>query len=303
LQDQPVNRFFLSLLLVLLAPANSGRPAAQPSSHLPIVLSHFGTKVKDMEASRRFWITTLGGKAGVAVRPDGPGRKPLHVAFPGIMVEMGPDKAEGGTNGSTIDHLGFEVKNLRKTVDSLKRAGFRIVTAAAMPPGRSVNDEIGILPDVRRSVAYVMSADDVEVELVENAAMTEPIAFSHVHFMAPPGQRPAMREWYKRALGATDGQSTSWYDALDMPEYQGLLLFSDAKGPVKGTTGRVLNHMGFEVKNLRRAYPDLKKRMPGLTEIGTYEPQPEVTFTFTKDPFGTDVQFGEHPAGLFFAEK
>ena len=299
-----MTRFSVALVAVaLMAFAGAGRPLAQPASHLPMVLSHFGTRVKDFDASKRFWITTLGGKPGIAVRPNGPGRKPLHVAFPGIMVEMGPDKAEGGSKGSTIDHLGFEVKDLRGMVDRLKKAGFRIVTAADMPAGGSVNGDIGMLPGSRRPVAYVMTADDVEVELLENGAMTEPIVFSHVHLMAPPGQRSTLRDWYKRALGATDGESGSWYDALDMPGYKGLLRFSEAKGPVKGTTGRVLNHMGFEVKNLRRAYPGLKKLIPGLGEIGTYEPQPEVIFTFTKDPFGTDVQFGEHPAGLFFSGK
>ena len=296
-----MNRFLVSLVVVVLALASTGRPSAQPSSHLPIVLSHFGTRVKDFDASKRFWITTLGGKPGIAVRPDGPGRKPLHVAFPGIMVEMGPDKVEGGSKGSTIDHLAFEVKDLRRMVDRLKAAQFRIVTAVEMPPGGSVNGDIGMLPGSRRSVAYVMTADDVEVELLENGAMTEPIVFSHVHLMAPRGQRSTLRDWYKHALGATEGESGAWYDALDMPGYKGLLRFSEAAGPVKGTTGRVLNHMGFEVKNLRGTYPGLKKRMPGLAEIGSYEPQPEVIFSFTKDPFGTDVQFGEHPAGLFFA--
>ena len=104
--------------------------------------------------------------------------------------------------------------------------------------------------DEKISVAYVMAPDAIKVELVENRKLPMPIAFHHVHLIAPRASLTAMRDWYVKMLGARAGKTTPFFESLDLPGLEGALAFSPAD-KVVGTTGRVVGHFGFEVKELQ----------------------------------------------------
>src|SRR5437667_5705197 len=81
----------------------------------------------------------------------------------------------GGSKGTTANHIGFSVPNLRPVVDKIKANGFRMVTSTEAPAGRAIKDDIAASPQPGgASIAFAMGPDDVKVELVEARNQTAP---------------------------------------------------------------------------------------------------------------------------------
>ena len=55
----------------------------------------------------------------------------------------------GGTVGTTVNHIGFAVPNLRKLLDKVKADGFSIVTREEVPPAIEVKDDIAYVDAVK----------------------------------------------------------------------------------------------------------------------------------------------------------
>ena len=114
---------------------------------------------------------------------------------------MRVQKPTGGTKGSTFDHVGLSVPNLRQVVDRIKANGYRMVTSAEAPPNIKVVDDIGIVEGGPVSgISYAMGPDDVKVEILELKAQTVPVASHHLHFFGPNKE---MQAWYIQTFGAT----------------------------------------------------------------------------------------------------
>src|ERR1700722_13287065 len=62
----------------------------------------------DIDAANQFW-NTLGGE------PAELGRLKM-TKFPGVLFLMRKGEPKGGTEGSTIDHIGFKVRNLKESL-------------------------------------------------------------------------------------------------------------------------------------------------------------------------------------------
>jgi hypothetical protein len=124
------------------------------------------------------------------------------VRFPNVLIFFRATQAPtGGTRGTTVNHIGFSVPNLRQMVDKVKANGFKMITvhgsAGAGSEGRH-----------RRSAAAGRGArspsrsapDDVKVEFLGSPQQTIPITLHHVHFFNP--KNSDMREWYVKTFGA-----------------------------------------------------------------------------------------------------
>ena len=192
---------------------------------------------------KKFWVDTLGG---VAVTIGTQNRE--IVKFPNALLFMNPGMPTGGSRGSTVNHIGFSVPNLRQTVDKLKAGGYKMVTAAEAPPTVKVQDDIGLTSggDVS-GIAYVIGPDDIKVEILEIKKQTMPIVSHHVHFFS---QKPEeVQAWYVKIFGSKPrAAATNGIIGSDLPGIG--LSFSPSPTPVVGTRGRVIDHIGFEVKGL-----------------------------------------------------
>ena len=71
-----------------------------------VVMGHLHFVVRDLEAHRRFWAA-LGGV------PIQNGTLQL-IQFPGTFVMLRQGNPTGGTIGSLIDHVGFQVNNMKE---------------------------------------------------------------------------------------------------------------------------------------------------------------------------------------------
>ena len=139
------------------------------------------------------------------------------------------------------------------------------------------------------SIAFVMGPDDVKVELLENRQQTTPIALHHVHFFGP--QNAEMRAWYEKVFGAKPRPPGGNFLVADLPGVA--LNFSPSPDPVIGTSGRSLDHLGFEIKDLEAFCKKLEAM--GITLNVTYRRAEALGLgvAFVTDPWGTSIELNE----------
>jgi len=250
----------------------------------PVVYGHHHLIVTDIDAHKKFWIDTLGGV------PAKLGASSVNVvALPNVLIVLTPGRPAGGTKGTTVNHVGFGVPNLRAMIDRIKANGFPIVTRAELSAQYEVKDDIGYVPDTKSSVAFVMAPDETKVEFVEDKSMNGAIALHHVHFNA--SDVTAMRDWYVKTFGARPGMRGSFV-AADLPGVN--LSFSPAPAAVVGTRGRVLDHIGFEIQSLEQFVKTSEsagvKIDRGYTKAAQYG---NLGIAFLTDPWGTYIELNE----------
>jgi catechol 2,3-dioxygenase-like lactoylglutathione lyase family enzyme len=284
------SRFALATLtLFALAPGSTAW--AQLIAEGPIVNGHHHLTVANVDASTKFWVDALGGV------PDTFGGKTPIVKFPNALVFLGTGKPEGGSKGSTVDHVAFSVRDLRQLVSRITAGGFQMVTAAEAPPNITVRDNIGIVEGGPVSgIAYALDPDGVKVEFVEMKGQAAPIASHHIHFFGP--DQNAMRAWYMKVFGAAEAASAN-PAAFVSASLPGLgMNFSPSQAAVAGTRGRALGHIGFEVQNLEAFTTRLEAQ--GMTLDVPYREVPAIgiAIAFITDPWGTYIELTEGLAAI-----
>jgi catechol 2,3-dioxygenase-like lactoylglutathione lyase family enzyme len=264
--------------LVLAAPASAQFVTTKDG---PIVYGHHHLASSNIEASSKFFAT-IGGVPGKFA-----GNNADIVKFPGVVIFFRAQAPTGGSKGTTADHLGLSVPNLRQTLDRLKAAGYRVVTAAEAPPAYKVENEIA-MPNATTKLAFVLGPDDVKVELLEAAQQTDPAKLHHVHFFGQQNQ--AMRDWYVKVFGAKP-RDTPNFLVGDLPGVA--LNFSAAAAPVAGTSGRAVDHVGFEIKDLEAFCKRLDEM--GIKQTVAFRKVPNwgLAIAFITDPWGTSIELTE----------
>lgn len=270
-----------ALLASLAVPAASAQLAAAKDG--PIVYGHHHLNVTNIDEHKKFWVNTLGGKSvKIGTSPN------EIVMFPNVLVFLRQQAPTGGTKGTTVNHLAFAVANLRQTVDKAKAAGYRIVTREEAGAYDDVKDDIAYNKEQKTYSAFVMGPDEVKVQLFEIKAQTTPIALHHIHFA---GQQAAeMKDWYVKTFGAKPGRRGS-FEAVDLPGVN--LSFSPATAPVVGTRGRVVDHIGFEVKDLEAFCRKLEGMGIKLDRPYTKVAALNIAIAFILDPWGTYIELTE----------
>jgi catechol 2,3-dioxygenase-like lactoylglutathione lyase family enzyme len=278
-------RFFLVALLVL-APVSRASAQLLAAKDGPIVYGHHHLVVTNVADHKKFWVDTLGGTA-ITI---GTQNREI-VKFPNALLFMNAGKPTGGSRGSTVNHLGLSVPNLRQTVDKLKAAGYTMVTATEAPAAVKVQDDIGLTSggDVS-GIAYVIGPDDVKVEIVEIKKQDVRIVSHHVHFFS---QEPEdVQAWYVKIFGSKPrAAATNGIIGSDLPGIG--LSVSNSPTPMAGTRGRVIDHIGFEVKGLEAFVKKLEAQGIKLDRPYTPVPALGISIAFITDPWGTYIELTE----------
>jgi len=267
-----------SLPLTVVATAAAQLVAAERG---PVVYGHHHLIVTSVAAHKRFWVDTLGGTTA----PFGNGEL---FKFHNVLVLAREGEPTGGTKGTSVNHVGFTVPDLRATVDAVRAAGYPIVTEAEVPATVEVTDDLAYIADQDTYIAYTMAPDDVKVEFVEKRDQTIPISLHHIHFATQ--QVDAMKAWYVKTFGAVPGMRGS-FEAADLPGVN--LTYSPTAEPVAGTQGRSLDHIGFEVDGLEAFCKRLEAQ--GVTFDRPYRQVESIglAIAFFTDPFGTYIELTE----------
>jgi len=202
------------------------------------------------------------------------------VRFPGVLVYLnqapGAPAAIGGTVGSVINHVGFIVQNTQEAVAKWKAAGVNV-----LPGGAGRTDQ-----------AFVETGDGLRIEILENKDQKFPIQHHHIHFNVPESEIPKIQAWYAGWFGAAPGKRGANI-AADIPGAN--LSFSRADAALPTTKGRVLDHIGFDVKNLEAFTKKFEAAGGKLDRPFTRNQQTGGALAFIYDPWGTYIELNERP--------
>ena len=248
-----------------LAPRANAQLAAPGDAG--VVMGHLHLMVKDVDAQQKFWAA-LGGT------PVQNGPLAL-IRLPGTFVMLRKAEPTGGTVGSTINHVGFLVKDIAPWIGKWQAAGLKME------------------PQARPTQVYLIGPDDVRVEILEDKTIDVPLKMHHIHFyIAAPLETQA---WYAKTFGAVPGKRGQ-FDAADLPGVN--LTFAKQVGPTASapTKGRSLDHIGFEVKNLEAFCKKLEASGIKLDRPYTRLPNSATAIAFLTDPWGSYIELTENLA-------
>lgn len=244
----------------------AGTAAAQPAPYndIGLTMGHWHIAAKDVEADKKIFMA-MGGKLFM------PGGNPL-IMFPGIYINLvlGTEKGDGGSEGSVINHVGFIVDNVQQRVAQWKAAGVKVL------PG--LNSRV--------DQAFVVTPDGVRIEILEDKTQKMPIRHEHVHLSLPESELPKAQAWYAKTFGGKIGTRNN-QPTVDLPGAQ--IRFARADTKQAPTRGRVLDHIGFDVKD----HAAIVKKVTG-EGITLDEPVRKSaagnTITYITDPWGTRIE-------------
>jgi catechol 2,3-dioxygenase-like lactoylglutathione lyase family enzyme len=238
-------------------------------------MGHWHLNSRDVDATRQI-LVAMGGTAMKA------GNFQI-VKFPGVFVFLnlapGAAPATGGTVGTIVNHVGFIVPNVQEAVARWKAAGVPVT-----PGGNGRLDQ-----------AFVTTPDGLRIEILEDKTQTVPIRHHHIHFYVPENQIPKIQAWYAKFFGAKPGMRGQNV-AADIPGAN--LSFSKTDMPTVGTKGRVLDHIGFDVKNLDAFCKNLQAQGVKIERPYAKNAQTGAGICFVSDPWGTLIELNERPKPL-----
>lgn len=248
----------------------------------PVIYGHHHIAATDPAAHITFFVEALGGTKTTF----GPNKLEI-VKFPNVLIFFRTQKPTGGTKGTTVDHIGFSVPDLKAAVARIKAAGYPMITRSEVAATQQVVDDIAPI-DANVSIAFTMGPDDVKVELVQQKQQTTPVALHHVHFFGQ--QNTEMQVWYAKVFGAAPRAGRN-FPAADLPGVA--LNFSPSPTPTAGTSGRSLDHIGFEIRDLEGFCKKLEAM--GITLNVSYRKAEALGLgvAFVTDPWGTSIELNE----------
>ncbi|HEU4619263.1 MAG TPA: VOC family protein [Gammaproteobacteria bacterium] len=288
LRLHPALRAMQAVLVALAAClAAAGARAELTNREAPIIVGHYHLNVTSVEAHKKFWVDTLGGKAiklgGIDV-----------IEFPDVYLFLHVQPPTGPTRGTTFDHIGFAVPDVPTVAARAVANGYQLTVGREPGPG-----ETAAPPTAGNygKFAYLLGPDGVKVELVTNSDPNPPpIKHHHVHFVNK--QFVEMQQWYMKAFNATlrPGQ-TDFFIGADLPGVGYMLNFFSWLPDEKlvGTRGRAVDHVGFEVRNLAEFCKSLEAKGIKLTEP-YHEHDAEhggIAAAAITDPWGTYIELTE----------
>jgi catechol 2,3-dioxygenase-like lactoylglutathione lyase family enzyme len=224
--------------------------------------------VKDLDGANKFW-DALGAGSGLL------GTMKL-IKFPGVLYLMRKGDNKGGTEGSSVEYVGYKVKNLKDILAKMDAAGFKP------------------MPGATKNRAFLLTPDAIKVRLVEDRRLATPVASDMIQ-MAVPNVKEA-QAWYEKWFGAKlvkDGNET----LADIPGHR--ILFVQAKGPVEPTKGRAFDRIGLEVKNVENVCKNLDGAGIKLDGKGFARAKGmDLAVCVIADPWGTSIEISEGLASV-----
>jgi len=270
-----MTRLIAALWLMLSLTAGTAWAQAFPPNEAGVTMGHWHLNSRDVEANKKIFVAM----GGTAIKN---GNFEI-VKFPGVVVFLnqgpGTPPATGGTVGTVVNHVGFIVQNVQASMAKWKAAGVPVT------PGNNG----------RLDQAYVNTADGLRIEILEDKTQPMPIRNEHVHFFVPASEIPKMQAWYAKTFGGK-AEMRNNAPVVNIPGVQ--LRFAKADAPAAGTKGHVLDHIGFDVKNLEAFTKKLEASGIKLDRPYTKNPQTGAALAFISDPWGTSIELNERPNPL-----
>src|SRR5262252_3165556 len=262
----------LLFFIVAALSVSSARAQLVDPNQVGVRMGHVHLAVKDVDAQKRFWISTMGG----TLVKNGPLEL---IQFPGVFIMLRAAEASTPPAGSIVDHFGFTVKDMPAALARWKAA------------------DIKTEPTENPNEVYVLAPDGIRLEVYGEPALPTPVSMNHIHFF--PVDIPAIKAWYVKAFGANPGRrpcvaclsSPRMIEADDLPGVN--LSFSPGTKPPLPTKGRSLDHIGFEVENLDAFVSSLEAKGIRIEAPIRTVPGTKLKIAYLTDPWGTYIELTE----------
>ena len=255
---------WIGLLFAFTLTAGTALAQPAPFNEIGVTMGHWHIASKDVEANKKLFLA-MGGKLFM------PGGNPL-IMFPGVYINLnlGDEKGNGGTQGSVVNHVGFIVNNVQERVAQWKAAGVQVL------PGNNN----------RLDQAFVETPDGVRIEILEDKTQSMPVRNEHVHLSLPQAEISKAQAWYAKTFGGKPGTRNNG-PVVDLPGVQ--IRFATADTKQAPTRGRVLDHIGFDVKDHAAFVKKLQADGIKLDEP-VRKSAAGNTITYITDPWGTRIE-------------
>jgi catechol 2,3-dioxygenase-like lactoylglutathione lyase family enzyme len=256
-------------VLSLSALASSASAQLAAPNAMGVSIGHLHVNATDVDSQVKFWTAA----GGTLVQRE----KLTIVRFPGIFVLLRKQENSGGTAGSSVNHVGFSVRDFEGSVAKWKAAGL------TWEPGRNPPNGQG----------FLVAPDNVRVEIFENRTQTEPMMMNHVHLQVTDVLQA--QQWYGRYFGGVVGKRGQW-DVANVPGTE--LTLGKVEMVQTPTKGRALDHISFEVKNIDAFVAKLQAA--GIRTDGAIRSSPNASglrIVYLTDPWGTEIELTEGLAG------
>jgi catechol 2,3-dioxygenase-like lactoylglutathione lyase family enzyme len=231
-----------------------------PFNAAGVTMGHHHIMVPNPAAHKKIWVEVLGAQAS--------GSPPIEfLKLPGVFLILSQGNPSGGSEGTSLDHFAFAVKEYNATRDKLAAAGVQIVRDRAEAP--------------REFVA--MFPDGVKAEFYEDTTLATPVAHHHLHFRTtdPNG----LRDWWVKAFGAEVKQEGNRV-ITTMPG--ATLAFTRVDTAAPPTRGRSLDHTGVNVRNVSEYCQKLAGLGITCERLGDNN-----NIAFVTDPAGTRIEINQ----------
>src|SRR5262245_26895573 len=259
---------YLAVLGLFAITSRVSAQLAAPNA-IGVSIGHMHLNATDVDAQVKFWTAA----GGTLVQRE----KLTIVRFPGIFVLLRKQDNTGGTAGSSINHVGFSVRDFEGSVAKWKAAGL------TWEPGRNPPDGQG----------FLVAPDNVRVEIFENRSQTEPMMMNHIHLQVTDITQA--QQWYGKHFGGVAAKRGRW-DVSNVPGTE--LTLGKVDAVQTPTKGRAVDHIGFEVKNIDVFVARLQAA--GIKTDGAIRNSANAAglrIVYVTDPWGTEIELTEGLAG------
>lgn len=259
----------ICFLVVLAQPAYAQLAPYNPAG---VTYGHVHVSTGNADTMKKMWVDQFGAVLST--------KGTFTIAkLPGMMVAFRGTAPTGGTEGAAMDHFGLKVPNMAQALAKWRAAGFDVQREFKGSEG---------FPN-----AFLIGPDGLRFELQEDTTLKVPTAY-HVHFRVPEPAK--LRDWYVDVFGLTPGKSGN-FETAEAPGVRLLFQQSPAAPTVTSTKGTTVDHIGFEVKNLKEFYDKLIAR--GIKFDVAYRQVPEIglNISYLTDPAGTYIEVTEGYTG------
>ncbi len=268
-----MTRVFIPALFVITVPIYAQLLAPNSAG---VSAGHDVLRAKNVDAANEFW-KALGGEPVQFA-----GRLNL-IKFPGVLlleINGGPRQAAAvnpappvdlaGSEGSSLEFLGFSVKDLKGSLEKWASAGIKPLAGGSA------------------TQVYLMSPDKIKVRITQDSSLHVPIAADTIKMVVP--NVAEAQAWYAKYFGAEMVKHGNEMVA-NIPGSS--ILFEQAKGPVAPTKGRAFDRIGLEVVGLEAFAKKLEDA--GIKFDSPYRKANGMNAAFAvfQDPFGTLIELSE----------
>jgi catechol 2,3-dioxygenase-like lactoylglutathione lyase family enzyme len=210
---------------LLLAVAGPARAQLSPMNAAGVTYGHVHLNISDIEVHKKLWVDIFGG----TFVQKGP---LAAVKFPNMLVAFTMKAPTGPSQGTVMDHFGFKVRSMPDMLAALKGAGYTVQSEFTGAEG---------FPN-----AYVLGPDGLRIEMQEDKTLSAKAIPNHIHFWTPEFEK--LLDWYVDTFSLTKRSRGTIKATADAGTVN--LSFQTSREPVVGTKGRVIDHIGFELKDL-----------------------------------------------------